>query len=500
MVARSASQACAALLLLHLPLLLIAAEPLSTVKGAAPRALALEPCELRGTQGYGRVEAECGTLRVAENPADPDGRQIELFVTRIPALGQDPAPDPLTVINGGPGASSVDLYVDLQGAFAPVRRERDIVIVDQRGTGRSSPLTCEMPAQPISTFDPAAIEAATKRCLETLAADPRFYTTAIAVADLDRVRTLLGYAKLNLYGVSYGTRVAQHYLRRHPDAVRSVILDGVLTPDQPLGPDIAINAQQALDAIFARCSDQPACRSRFPDPAAQFGRLAEQLRSTPREVSLADPLTGRPATTPLTYGHLAATVRILSYAPESAALVPLVLDEAEARQNFTPLALHASRIERELGSSINLAMHNSVVCSEDVPFYANLEGLWPELDRTYLGTDQVRMLQTICAHWPRGPVDPDLREPLRSDTPVLLLSGERDPVTPPAYAERVAATLQSGRHVIAPGQGHGVAGRGCIPELIGDFVRTGTTEGLDTRCVARLAPDPFFVDLMGPPP
>jgi pimeloyl-ACP methyl ester carboxylesterase len=489
MIARSASLACAALLLLHLP-----------IQAAAQPELALTPCELRGSQGYGRVAAECATLRVAENPAEPDGRQIELFVTRIRALGQNPAPDPLTVINGGPGASSVDLYVDLQAAFAPVRRERDIVIVDQRGTGRSSPLTCEMPAQPISAFDAAVVDAATARCLDTLSADPRFYTTTIAVADLERVRTLLGYPRLNLYGVSYGTRVAQHYLRRYPHAVRSMVLDGVLAPDQPLGPDIAVNAQQALDAIFARCADQPHCRSRFPDPAAQFGRLAGRLRSAPLHVDLPDPLTGRPATTRLTYGHLAATVRMLSYAPESAALVPLVLDEAEARQNFTPLALHASRIERELGSSINLAMHNSVVCSEDVPFYANLKGLWPELERTYLGTDQVRMLQTICAHWPRGPVDTDLREPLRSDTPVLLLSGERDPVTPPAYADRVAATLRSSRHVVAPGQGHGVAGRGCIPELIGDFVRTGTTEGLDTRCVARLAPDPFFVDLMGPPP
>lgn len=489
MVVRSASFACAALLTLC-----------STGAAAAEASLALEPCELRGSQGFGRVEAECGVLRVAENPGAPEGRQIELFVARIRALGQDPAPDAFTVINGGPGASSVDLYVNLRGAFAPVLRERDIVILDQRGTGRSSPLSCDTPPQPLRAFDEQAVKAATALCLDTLESDPRYYTTSIAVEDLERVRVALGYPRLNLYGVSYGTRVAQHYLRRHPEVVRTMVLDGVLPPDQALGPDIALNAQQALDELFARCAGESGCRSRFPDPAAQFGRLAGRLRNTPLEVNLPDPLTGRPATTPLTYGHLAATVRMLSYAPESAALVPLMIDEAEARQNFTPLALHANRIERELGESINVAMHNSVVCSEDVPFYGGLEPLWPALEHSYLGTDQVRLLQTICGLWPRGPADPDLREPLETATPVLLLSGERDPVTPPAYADRAAAGLRAGRHVVAPGQGHGVAGRGCVPEVIGDFVRAGTVEGLDTTCVERLAPDPFFVDLMGPPP
>ena len=337
-------------------------------------------------------------------------------------------------------------------------------------------------------------------CLATLNADPRYYTTATAVADLEQVRAALGYAQWDLYGVSYGTRVAQHYLRRHPDAVRAVVLDGVLPPDQALGPDIAQNAQTALDALFARCAATPACQARFPEPAAQFARLAARLRAAPIDVSTPDPVTGRTVTTTLTYGHLAATVRMLSYAPESAALVPLMLDEAEARANFTPLAVHARRIEAELDQSINVAMHNSVVCSEDVPFYADADTLWPELERTYLGTEQVRMLQTVCAQWPRGPVDDDLREPLHSDTPVLLLSGEFDPVTPPVYAERAAAGLRSSRLIVAPGQGHGVAGRGCLPDLIGDFVRAGSGAALDTTCVQRLAADPFFVDLMGPPP
>lgn len=489
MDARPALLACA-LLLLHC----------STAAAELSPTLQLEPCELRGNQGVGRVQAECGTLAVAEDPENPDGRTIDLFVARIPALDPEPAADAFTVINGGPGASSIDLYLDLQGAFAPVRLERDIVIVDQRGTGRSAPLRCDVPEQPFTGFDEALVRDATARCLATLEADPRRYTTSVAVQDLEQVRRALGYARFTVYGVSYGTRVAQHYLRRYPHAVRALVLDGVLPPDQALGPDIALNAQQALDAIFARCASDTACRARFDAPAAQFERLAARLRANPVVVELPDAVTAAPEPSTFTYGHLAATVRMLSYAPESAALVPLMIDEAQARANFTPLAVQARRIETELGEAINVAMHNSVVCSEDVPFYTGLEALWPELERTYLGTDQVRMLQTICAQWPRGPMDPDLRQPLTAATPVLLLSGEFDPVTPPAYAERAAAGLGAARHLVAPGQGHGVAARGCMPELIGDFARSGSVEHLDAGCLARLAADPFFLDLMGPTP
>jgi pimeloyl-ACP methyl ester carboxylesterase len=475
-----------------------AAPPRSARPSAEAQLFAPKPCELRGTQGVGRVAAECGSLRVPENPAAPDGATIELFVVRIRSLGQEPAADAFTIINGGPGASSVDLYVDLRSAFAPVLRERDIVIVDQRGTGRSARLDCETPAESVNTFDDALVRDATRRCLDTLKGDPRFYTTSVAVADLERVRNALGYPRLNLYGVSYGTRVAQHYLRRYPDAVRSVVLDGVLPPSHALGPDVALNSEHALAALFERCAADPACHERFPDPSAQFQRLAARLKAAPLALELPDARTGRSATLPLGYGHLAATVRLLNYAPESAALVPLLLDEADAHANWTPLALHAQRIEQELGDAMSVAMHNSVVCTEDVPYYEGLDAVWPELERSYLGTDQVRMLQTICNLWPRGIADADLRAPLATDTPVLLLSGEFDPITPPEYAERATAGLANHRLVVARGQGHGIAGRGCVPELIGDFVRNGKVEGLDTECVGRMAAQPFFVDLMGP--
>ena len=216
-------------------------------------------------------------------------------------------------------------------------------------------------------------------------------------------------------------------------------------------------------------------------------------------VDIADPVSGRPRSVTLGYSHLAMTVRLLSYAPETAALIPLVVREADSG-NFTPLAGQALRIEEQLQSAISFGMHNSVVCTEDVPFYRDLDAVRPALEASYLGADQVRALEAICELWPRGRRHDDLGEPLRSDRPVLLLSGELDPITPPAYAERAAAGLDHSLHLVAPGQGHGVIARGCVPQLAEDFIEAAAVEGLDTECLDRLSADDFFVDLLGPPP
>ncbi|MEQ8857677.1 MAG: alpha/beta hydrolase [Pseudomonadales bacterium] len=479
---------------------LLAAAVATAAATPATAPVDFSPCELRGSGGQGRVDARCATIDVPEDPEDPDGASVNLFVARIPSLAPEAAADAVTIINGGPGASSAALYVDFEPAFAGLRRERDIILVDQRGTGRSSALVCPNLEAATVDFDEDLVRAATRACLDGLHHDPRQFTTSVAVTDLERLRVRLGYRAWNLYGVSYGTRVAQHYLRRYPQAVRSVVLDGVVPPGLTLGPDVALNAQAALDDILRRCREAAYCAGAFPDPGAQLQRLGARLREDPVELEVPDPVTGRQRTLTLHYAHLAMTLRLLSYAPETAALIPLIIDEAEARRNYLPLAAQALRIERDLEQAISFGMHNSVVCTEDVPFYAGLETLWPQLERTYLGGDQVRALQTICAIWPRGVRDPDFDAPLTAASPVLLLSGEHDPITPPEYAERAARSLPASLQVVAPGQGHGVIARGCVPNLVADFIDSGSLENLDSACVERLAADPFFVDLLGPPP
>lgn len=477
-----------------------------TLLGAAGAGAAVhfDPCELRGSGGHGRVAAECGWFTVAENRDRPEGATIDLFVARIRALAAEPAADAFTIINGGPGASSVSLYVDLQPAFAGIQQHRDIILVDQRGTGRSAPLTCpDLEPTTTAEFDADAIRQATTGCLDALAAagrDPRFYTTSVAVDDLEALRRALGYDALNLYGVSYGSRVAQHYLRRFPDAVRSAVLDGVVPADQALGPDVALNAQATLDGIMTRCAESAACRQAFPDLESQFQALSRQLRERPEALQIPHPLTGRVQPFTLHYGHLALTVRLLSYAPETVALIPLIVAEAAQHGNYLPIASQALRLERDLGAAISFGMHNSVVCTEDAPFYGDLTQVQPALQASYLGDDQVRALEVICSLWPRGVIDPDFGHAVASSRPVLLLSGEFDPVTPPAYAERAAALLANSRHLVAPGQGHGVIARGCLPMIVSDFVAAASHEHIDAACVERMSGDRFFIDLLGPPP
>lgn len=461
--------------------------------------LDLAPCTLTGSQGYGRVEAQCGRLERAENPDDPGGAQVQLFVTRIASLSPDPQPDAFTIINGGPGASSVSLYVDLANAFTGILRERDIVIVDQRGTGRSNPLECRDLEEASQEYSENVVRSATTQCLNSLAVDPRFYSTSQAVADLDAVRDALGYSTLNVYGVSYGTRVGLHYLRRYPDRVRTLIIDGVVPPDLALGVNVAENAQVTLDGIFQRCRADENCASSFPDLQRTFDQLREHLRSQPMALSVAHPVTGVSEFMELGYDHLAVTLRLLSYAPETAALIPLIIAET-SKGNYTPVASQALKIIEQLTGAISFGMHNSVVCTEDLPFVDSAAIDWSALEQTYLGGDQVRALQTICDIWPTATMDPDLKEPLQSDAPVLVLSGEYDPITPPAYGDRVDATLSNSVHIIGKGQGHGIISRGCIPRLVNDLVETAQVESLDASCAERLSTTPFFLNLMGPAP
>ncbi|MEM6708714.1 MAG: alpha/beta hydrolase [Pseudomonadota bacterium] len=457
-------------------------------------------CTLYGGGGANRIDADCVSVTRPLDPERPDGEQLELTVAILKSLAPQPAQDAFTLINGGPGGSSIELLVDLAPLLTGILRERDIVVVDQRGTGLSHPLHCDILDSVETEPDAEATRAAAEDCIANLDVDPRFFTTSLAVDDLDAVRATLGYDALTVYGVSYGTRVAQHYARKYAPHTRALIIDGVVPLPAALGPDIARNGQATLDSIFQRCEDDDACATAFPKLADDFQRLSEQLKRQPQPLTLPHPVTGVAESLSLSYGHLAVAIRLGAYAPETAALIPLQIDAAANKDNFLPVAAQALQVMDQLGTSISYGMHNAVVCAEDVPNYSfDPKALREELQDTFLGYEQVEALQVICEVWPKGPVDPGFHEPLRSAVPTLLLSGEFDPITPPANAEAVIPGLTDARHIVAPGQGHGVISRGCIPRLIREFTETADAATLDTTCVERMRADPFFVDLMGPP-
>ena len=456
------------------------------------------PCRLSSASlpaAFGR----CGELLVPEDPARPDGAQVKLFVARIASLSANPRPDPLLIITGGPGQSTVDFYLEARGAFEATRRERELILVDQRGTGRSAEgFGCNVPDDlALETAGAPALEMFLDKCIGELRHDPRYYTTSVAVRDLDRVRAALGVEQWNVYGISYGTRVAQHYLRRFPERVRAIVLDGVVPPDLALGPDVALEAQRALDRIFQRCEEDARCAARFPGLPGEFRGVLTQLAAQP--VEMPEPgakAAGAPER--FTDMHLRALVRFLSYNQATVALIPLLIDQAHTG-NFEALFGQARTTLKGLPESLSFPMSNSVLCTEDAPFFKDDAG--DGLDATYLGRKLVDATRVICSRWPAGTIDSDFKAMVSAPTPALLLSGSNDPITPPAYAEHVIqAGLRNSLHLVGRDQGHGLLLVGCTPRLLREFLEKPAPQALDAGCLEVEPPVPFFLSPLGPAP
>lgn len=460
--------------------------------------LALEECRIRAGRGFPGIKARCGALERHENPDDPDSPLLELFVAVVPALTLEPEPDPFVPIAGGPGQASTEFYAGYSAAFEMVRRNRDIVLLDQRGTGQSAAMECEADDEIIvGRFSREQTITETEECLDELPYDPRFFTTSIAVRDLEALRQALGYRQFNLYGISYGSRVAQHFLRRYPDSTRTVVLDGVVPPQMALGPAIAIEAQNALDAIFDRCAESDECALAFPDIREEFEKLRESLGEEPVSVTLPNPLTGEPQELSFGRQQMAAALRLLSYHPNSVAVMPMLINEA-IHDNFAPLAAQFLMISESMSDALNIGMHNAVVCTEDAPFFTGEKVGRDALDATYIGPLQLDALEAICSVWPTGVLDEQFKTPVDTDVPVLLLSGEADPVTPPRYAELAAVDFGNARLLTGRKQGHGQAVRGCMPNVIAKFVQTANVNEPEIDCLDRLFAMPFFLDFSGP--
>jgi pimeloyl-ACP methyl ester carboxylesterase len=450
-------------------------------RAAGARRMALTECRLPKVA----QAAQCGTLDVPEDRRHPQGRRLTIFVAVLPANTLTPAPDPLVLIAGGPGQAATTL-----GPFAlqlgSIRRTRDIVLIDQRGTGRSSPLDC--PAFAPDEHAEFDIDPVPKSllCAWQLAAkgvDASQYTTTAWVADLDEMREALGYRQVNLWGGSYGTRVAQEYLRRHPEHVRSVVLDGVAPPAMRIGFDPWLTREAALDRVIAACAASPACRQAYPDLDATLARIRADLAQA-RTVTVADPRTGAERTFRLSFDMVIGALQGLVYAPESASMIPALLSRA-AVGDYAPMTAAAMLLSDDVAKTVNLALHFAVTCAEDAPRIdaAETDRMVARLRAPALARRDL----AACDGWPRPPVPADFYAPVVSDKPVLLLSGGLDPVTPPAAAEEVAGTLSHSRHIVALGYGHIVSPHACAPRLIEKFVEDAGVATLPSSCAAYFA-------------
>lgn len=459
------------------------------------------------------LPAECATLEVsfthglvpADKPAAASSEKqlpqtLTLSLARLSARTKTAASDPVTIIAGGPGQGAQASWPQLAAAFYPILANRDVYLIDQRGTGNSAAMKCPTaPAGSGFSNDLNEVELTAQACHDSQSLRTEWFTTSVAVRDLDAVRQALGVDQWNLYGVSYGTRVALHYLRRYPQHTSSVILDAVVPPQKPIGPELPLHSQQSLDALFARCEADKGCADAFPNLAKNTNQLFESLKTTAREVEYENLSRGALESITFTDQHLAMSVRLLSYSSYGTAILPSMLHDAAVNDNLAPFARQVAIQESQLGGSLATGMHAAVICTEDAPFIKTLPNR-SELQKTFLGDFIVDAMVASCKPWPQGVIDDDFNDPVKADVPVLALSGSVDPITPPAYAELAISELTNARHIINPQQAHTQAPLGCTPTLMSQFVETKEPATLNIDCLNRLSPPALFVDANGPLP
>ena len=448
----------------------------------------LKPCRLDGID----EELLCGSLTVFENRQTRTGRTIDLNVVVLPAFDQKTKAEPLFDLAGGPGASSVEGAGFYAGAGKEYRRRHDVVCVDQRGTGKSNRLAIPRQKTPqyyLSEMYPVEHVREMRQALEK-SADLTKYTTSIAMDDLDDVRAWLGYDRINLFGLSYGTRAALVYLRQHPEHVRSVILLAVAPTDLKMPLHHAESGARAMDLLLTECEKDSACHAAFPQIRDDWKNVLAQLEKQPARVEYSPPDKSAPTTVEIQRGVFGEKIRSWMYGRDMAARIPLIIHHA-ATGDFVPFLQQA--IAPSISDFVADGMYLSVTCAEDVPFIDPAEAAKLTADNPF-GDYRVSQQTRACSMWPRGEISGDFLEPVRSTAPVLIFSGNMDPVTPPKYGEEISRHLPNSRHVIIPEAGHGPFGLtdpGCVDRIAIEFLDKSDARDLDVSCVERMKPPPF---------
>lgn len=437
-------------------------------------------------------DALCVKYEVFENRATRTGRRIPLNIILLPAKSSKPAPDPLFYLAGGPGAAATGYA---EAAFMNgLRRNRDVVLVDQRGTGESNPLNCA----PFGTREdmrgyfgeqfPVEKIRACRAELEKVA-DLKLYTTSIAMDDLDEVRAALGYDRINVYGGSYGSTTSLVYLRQHGDHVRAAAIFGVAPPAAKIPLSFARGVQDAVNRMFADCAADQACKTAYPDLEAEFKKVIARFDNGPVEVDVPNAYTQSTQKVMVTRDAFVDGIRQMLYVPNAAAALPALI-HLGANGDLGRLVAVAFQVVSQIDARISRGMQLSVICAEDTPFITE-EDVKTTSANSFYGDARVRPTMKACAEWPQAKVAASFLDPVRSDVPVLLVSGELDPVTPPWLAQIVAKTLSRSRLVVVPNATHN--SYECIENLVADFIDKGTTEGLDISCTEKIRRPPFTV-------
>jgi pimeloyl-ACP methyl ester carboxylesterase len=448
----------------------------------------LHPCHPEGI----KEELLCGKLTVFENRERGVGRKIDLNVVVLPAFDQPTKREPLFHLEGGPGVDATGVAMFYATDGKNYRRRHDVVLVDQRGTGKSNPLSIPQKKTPQDYLSEMYSVDYVQKLRQTLEehADLTQYTTSIAMGDLDDVRAWLGYDRINLFGLSYGTRAALVYLRQHPEHVYTVTLMGVAPTYLKMPMYHSEAAARAMDLLLQECERDAPCHQAFPQIRDDWTNLLAQLERAPARVEYSPKDKSTPTTVEIQRDIFAEKIRNWMYSRDSASRIPFIIHQA-AHGDWAPFLRDA--ITPSVSDFIADGMYLSVTCAEDVPFIDQAEAARMNAGNPF-GNYRVFQQTRACRMWPRGQIPANFRDPVSSNVPVLIFSGKMDPVTPPQRGEEVAHYLPNSRHVIIPEGGHGPFGLTnveCVDRIIIEFMDKGDAKNLDVTCIDRMAPPPF---------
>ncbi len=437
----------------------------------------------------------CGVLSVPENRSVEESREIPIFVATLPARVAATKP-PIFLLSGGPSLSAADQMPLLELMFAALNENRDFVTVDLRGTGRSNPLPCAPPGPP-ERLQSYAVDlwpaAHSSDCRDRLAAkaDLRQYTIPASMADLEAVRNALGYDRISLVAISYGTRMAQEYLRHHGARVERTVLFGALPPSVHTPQGFARLAQEALEALFVECATAADCAKSYPNLPSKLAQAIERLERAPQVAQVTNPATGEQERVSIHRGIFGSALRAMLYETDQRRLVPRMIQES-AQGDFRLAATLTTWWQSFFYKKFHHGTYYSITCTEDVPF-VDLDAELEDAAGTFVGAYRVRNQIESCRGWPRGEVPSDFHQPVRSDVATLLVSGSVDPVTPPAVAEEVARHLSSSAHLVLAHRPHDPSNGWpqCAGPIVGQFLDGAAPDSLDLSCGQRLEPIPF---------
>jgi pimeloyl-ACP methyl ester carboxylesterase len=466
--------------------------PAGSFKQSANRQSLLRPCHVPNLD----EEVRCGKYDVYEDRAAKAGRQISLNIVVVPALSATPAPDPVVWLHGGPGAAATQTVPAVKGGFLEaLRKDHDLVFIDQRGTGKSNPLTCDLgddPANLQQFFGELLPRDKVRQCREKLdkIANLALYTTPIAMDDLDEVRAALGYEKINLIAASYGTIAALVYMRQHPDHLRAVFLAGVANTNirQPL--PFAAGAQHAMNLLFEDCVADKDCRAAFPNLKQEFAEVLARFDHGPVIAKLFNLSTKQEQSVSIARGNFVERIRLLLYTTTFGRFVPFIIHKAFAG-DYLPFETLAVRYNP--GSILARGMYLTVTCSESVPFITRQDILTQTRD-TFVGDYRVKVHVAACREWPRGNIRRSYIDPVTSNIPVLMISGELDASTPPWLGKEALKTLPNGRQVGIRYYGHQLDSP-CIWNLMSNFIAKGSAKDVDINCTKEIRRPPFATEM-----